>query len=151
MRPDVHLRPATANDAASLSSLIQATIKISNARDYSPEVIERVAANFSQTTLRALIEKRQILIALRGDTAVGTASLDHDVVRTVFVHPDEQGQGIGQSLMVQIEDLARASGVQSLRVPASLTAEYFYTRLGYSFVKEVFDGDERTIVLEKVI
>ena len=53
--------------------------------------------------------------------------------------------------METVETIARNSGIAALRVPASLTAKSFYTRLGYNAVREVLHGEERTIVMEKTL
>lgn len=92
---------------------------------------------------------RQVFVALDGARVVGTASLAGDVVRSVFVLPERQGHGVGKVLMRHVEDVARAGGMQQLRVPASLTAVPFYSTLGYAVVREVVDGDERTFVMAR--
>ncbi|WP_135005153.1 GNAT family N-acetyltransferase, partial [Pseudomonas savastanoi] len=84
-----------------------------------------------------------------GEIIIGTASLDGDVVRSVFVDPAYQGGGIGRQLMNVIHATAASAGVGALRVPSSITAEKFYATLGYQKIRDEFHGDERTIVMEK--
>ena len=154
-----HIRRARPADAAQISALVQTTLRISNAQDYPPAVIDRVVENFSPAAIRNLLDQRCVMVASddAGDTGgnsgdiIGTASLEGDVVRTMFVAPEEQGRGIGRGLMAAIEDLARDQGIPMLRVPASLTATAFYARLGYRAIREVEHGDERTVVMEKVL
>lgn len=90
---------------------------------------------------------RRVLVAEREGAIVGTASLDGEVVRTVFVTPAVQGCGVGRALMSAIELMAKQAGVQRLAVPSSLTARAFYALLGYSLVREVVDNDEITLVM----
>lgn len=90
-----------------------------------------------------------VFVALADNRVVGTASLDGQVVRTVFVRPRLQGQGIGRQLMNAVEQTAKRLGVEILSVPSSVTAARFYRRLGYSVVRETFHGEERTIVMER--
>ncbi|WP_375077462.1 MULTISPECIES: GNAT family N-acetyltransferase [unclassified Pseudomonas] len=125
------------------------TLRLSNAADYPPQVIERVAANFDAAGVRGLLESRQVFVALDDERVVATASLAGDVVRSVFVLPEMQGRGVGKALMRYIEGVARAAGVQLLRVPASLTAVPFYAALGYTVIREVVEGDERTQVMAR--
>lgn len=143
------IRPASEADAEAISVIIVQALRLSNARDYSAEVIERVAAHFDAAGVRGLIASRQVFVALDGACVVATASLAGDVVRSVFVLPELQGRGVGKALMRHVEDIARAAGVRQLRVPASLTAVPFYTALGYAVVREVVDGDERTFVMAR--
>ncbi|MBD9399407.1 GNAT family N-acetyltransferase [Pseudomonas sp. PDM11] len=143
------IRPARETDADAISRVIVQTLRLSNAADYPPQVIERVAANFDAAGVRGLLESRQVFVALYDERVVATASLASDVVRSVFVLPEMQGRGVGKALMRHIECVALAAGVQSLRVPASLTAVPFYKALGYAVVREVVEGDERTFVMAR--
>ena len=51
--------------------------------------------------------------------------------------------------MIELELRAREAGVTTLHVPSSLTAEPFYTKLGFHTVRDVYHGNERTLVMEK--
>ena len=146
---EAQIRRALDSDAEAISQLIVQTLRLSNAQDYPPAVIDRVAANFDAAGVRGLMASRQVFVALDGARVVGTASLAGDVVRSVFVLPERQGHGVGKALMRHVEDVARAAGVGQLRVPASLTAVPFYSTLGYAVVREVVDGDERTFVMAR--
>jgi len=146
---EVQIRRALDSDAEAISGLIVQTLRLSNARDYPPEVIDRVAANFDAAGVRELMATREVFVALDGERVVATASLAGDVLRSVFVLPEMQGRGLGKALMKHVEGVARAAGVQQLRVPASLTAVPFYSALGYAVVREVVDGDERTLVMAR--
>ncbi|MGP0173632.1 N-acetyltransferase family protein [Pseudomonas sp. NCHU5208] len=145
----VEIRAAQPTDAPAISSVIVAALRISNARDYSPDVIAKVAQNFTAEQVERLVATRQVLVATRDQQVLGTASLDGQVVRSVFVAPDRQGQGIGRRLMLALERLAREQGVSELLVPSSLTAQGFYRQLGFTVLREVIDGDERTLVMAR--
>ena len=146
---EAQIRRALDSDAEAISQLIVQTLRLSNAQDYPSAVIDRVAANFDAAGVRGLMASRQVFVALDGARVVGTASLAGDVVRSVFVLPERQGHGVGKALMRHVEGIARAGGMQQLRVPASLTAVPFYSTLGYAVVREVVDGDERTFVMAR--
>lgn len=145
------VRLAQASDAEGISQVILAALHSSNARDYPADVIARVASNFTPQAVLQLLTRRTVLVALQDQQIVATAALDANVVRSVFVNPALQGQGIGRQLMVDIEQRAREAGVTVLSVPLSLTAEPFYTRLGFHTVRDVYHGNERTLVMEKVL
>ena len=146
---EVQIRRALDSEVEAISGLVVQTLRLSNARDYPPEVIDRVAANFDAAGVRELMATREVFVALDGERVVATASLAGDVLRSVFVLPEMQGRGLGKALMKHVEGVARAAGVQQLRVPASLTAVPFYSALGYAVVREVVDGDERTLVMAR--
>ena len=151
VNPTIEIRVAVAQDASLISGLIQKTIRVSNAQDYSSATIDRVADNLSVEAVRDLIDDRVVLVAVKADKILGTAGLDGAVMRTVFVHPEMQGLGLGTLLVNAIEATAKQKRLTAVRVPASLTAEAFYARLGYTAIRQIVQGDERTIVMEKCL
>lgn len=143
------IRSATAAHAADVSAVIVESLRVSNARDYTPDIIERIARNFSPVRIEELMAKRDVVVAMVDARVVGTASLDGSVVRTVFVAPGVQSRGVGRALMLELERRARASGVTTLSVPSSITAERFYAKLGFVAVRDSHHGAERTIIMTR--
>jgi N-acetylglutamate synthase-like GNAT family acetyltransferase len=145
------IRNATIADAAAISQIIIGTLRESNARDYSSEIINQVEVSFSPQAILCLMTQRQVFVAIFENRIVATASLDQDVVRSVFVEPAYQGKGIGRQLMASIQSIALAEGRNLLRVPSSITAEGFYASLGFIKIRDVFHESERTIVMSKTL
>lgn len=146
---ECHVRPATSRDAAAISRVVLAALRESNSQDYPPDVIAKVEQSFSPEVITTQLAKRSVFVALLGEKIIGTASLDRDVVRSVFVDPAHQKGGIGRHLMDVIHVTAARAGISAVRVPSSITAERFYTALGYQKIRDEFHGAERTIVMEK--
>ncbi|MBC9883205.1 GNAT family N-acetyltransferase [Bradyrhizobium sp. INPA01-394B] len=145
------IRSALSDDAADISAVILRALRETNAKDYAAEIIARIERSFSPDAVQALIAKRTVFVATIGSRVVGTASLDGSIVRTVFVAPDVQARGIGKLLMAEIEHVARARNIAMLTVPSSVTAETFYARLGFTAVRDSYHGDERTIIMERLL
>jgi GNAT superfamily N-acetyltransferase len=143
------IRPALEDDADEISAVILRALRETNAKDYTDEIIERVERSFSPSAVLQLIGKRTVFVATVGSRVTGTASLDGSVVRTVFVAPDAQAQGIGKLLTAEIERTARERNIPSLTVSSSVTAEPFYARLGFKALRDSYYGDERTIIMER--
>ncbi|MBK5529728.1 GNAT family N-acetyltransferase [Pseudomonas sp. TH08] len=143
------IRLASDFDAQAISQVIVATLRESNAHDYSPEIIGQVEKSFSPAAILQLLNQRRVFVATIDQHVVATASLDRDVVRSVFVAPCHQGAGIGKKLMETLESIAIKEGLQRLRVPSSITAEAFYASFGFEKIRDEFQGAERTIVMEK--
>lgn len=146
---ECEVRLARESDAASISAVILAALRTTNAKDYPASVIERVELSFSPGAILVFLAQRKVFVALADDHLVGTASLDGSVVRSVFVTPDAQGQGVGRQLMNELERSARETGAASLSVPSTVTAERFYSKLGFRAVGDSYHGDERTIIMER--
>ncbi|MGE8461954.1 MAG: N-acetyltransferase family protein [Pseudomonas capeferrum] len=144
-----HIRLAKPEDAEDISHVVIAALRRSNAADYDAGTILRVEASFSANAILELLTRRLVFVALNEGQVIATASLDADVVRSVFVDPEFQGHGVGKQMMEVIENEAIARGLEGLRVPSSVTAEGFYAGLGFCKVRDVFCGEERTIVMQK--
>ncbi|HZX15852.1 MAG TPA: GNAT family N-acetyltransferase [Pseudomonas sp.] len=146
---DCQIRYATRDDVAAISRVVVSALRASNAQDYPPDVIERVEQGFSPEAILHLLTQRQIYVATVDAHVVATASLERDMVRSVFVAPAYQGAGIGRQLMAVIQLVAASEGISLLRVPSSITAEDFYASLGFKQLRDEFHGAERTIIMEK--
>ena len=100
-------RKATVADVVPLSGLIQRTIRVSNAKDYDQKSIDMLCAIFEPEPLTKRIENEAILLCFAGANLVGTVGLKGDYLRSLFVDPAFQGQGLGKVLTARIEEEAR--------------------------------------------
>jgi len=151
MRIAAEIRRALPSDAEQISRAIVRALRETSGRDYPAHVIEAVAENFSPERVAEKFAVRRAYVAIVDGAVVGTASLDGRVIRCVYVDPTYQGKGIGTRLMDVLEGVAREQAVSTLSVPSSITAEGFYRSLGFVFVRDQFNGDERTIIMKKDI
>jgi ribosomal protein S18 acetylase RimI-like enzyme len=89
-----------------------------------------------------------LLIARRGGAVVGCGGLrlladGVGEIKRVFVAPSARGHGLGRRLMLELEKLAQAEGVHTLRLDtrSDLTeARALYTALGYIEVPAFNEG-----------
>ena len=88
---DCQVRLAITDDAAAISHVVISALRESNAQDYPPDVIARVEQGFSAQGIIQLMTHRRVYVASVEHRVVATASLDGDVVRSVFVDPQHQG------------------------------------------------------------
>ena len=138
---DLVIRNAGRDDAAAISALVQRTVRISNGRDYPPQAIELIVANFAPDKVGQRMAERDVFVCQRGDRIVGTIALGGEQLRSLFVEPGLQQAGIGARLVAHLETHARKAGVRELRLSSSLTARGFYKRLGYRLIQpEEHDG-----------
>jgi len=140
---------ATTEDAAAISSLILRALHEVNLRDYGAALIAEQSKNWTVGGVVAKMQRRTTFVAIDGNDVVGTAGFDGRQARTVFVRPDRHKHGVGSLLMRAVEVLALERGLHQLSLLSSITAQGFYLRLGYSPVRDVFHGAERTILMEK--
>lgn len=146
---DCLIREGVKADALAISRLIIDTLQESNAQDYSSDVINQVELSFSPQAILRLLTQRKVFVAILKNQIIATAGLDQDVVRSVFVEPAHQEKGIGRQLVTRIQVIALSEGFNLLRVPSSVTAQGFYTSLGFKKIRDVFHQSERTIIMSK--
>lgn len=138
---DLVIRGATVDDAPAISALVQLTVRISNGRDYPPQAIDLIVANFAPDKVGQRMAERDVFVCQRSDHIVGTIALGGDRLRSLFVEPGLQQTGIGARLVAHLEAHARTAGVSELKLSSSLTARGFYERLGYRLIEpEEHDG-----------
>src|SRR4030095_2845376 len=138
---DLVIRAATADDVPAISALVQHTVRISNGRDYPPQAVELIVANFAPAKVGQRMAERDVFVCLKGGRIVGTIALGGDRLRALVRHPKLQQAGIGARLVAHLEAHARRAGVSELNLSSSLTARGFYERLGYRLIQlEEHDG-----------
>jgi hypothetical protein len=100
---EIEIKPVTtAADVEAISRMAIRALRETNARDYAPDVIDRLAATFTPERFAALVASRLVYIANAHGRIVGTANLDGAMARAVFVDLDYQGQGIGAGAAVTV-------------------------------------------------
>lgn len=147
----IQIRRATFADVDAISHLIIQTVREINAKDYSAAVIDEVTSNFTPNRIIEKMKIRQVFVATDGKEIIGTASLENNMVRSVFVLPDRQRNNIGLMLMNCLEKIAKKQNIHCLTVSSSIAAENFYLKIGYKSLRNEYYGEERTIIMEKYI
>ena len=88
---------------------------------------ERIITNAS--------EGYTLVIEYRGDI-IGTGTLRHDEIQTVFIHPKYQQRELGTRLMIRLEEQAKKQSVQEIQLFALTPSRSFFARLGYYTISE---------------
>lgn len=145
----ISIRKACPEDSSAISTIIIAAIEETNVKDYPASVIAGLPESFSPAQIAERMLARDTYVSVADEKITGTASLDKNTVRSVFVKSKLQGCGIGLALMIHLEELALLNGISELTVPSSVTAEGFYRKLGYRKVREDFEGIEKIIIMRK--
>ncbi len=142
------IRRYKTGDAKAIAALIHHSLIEINSQDYSKAVIRKLINYFTPHMIEINAQTRQTLCAIIDGNIIGTVSLDHDTVYTLFVHPSYQRRGVGRGLMGYIEKTAKIKGIQIIHVPSSITALNFYKNLGYKKVSTtIFEDSGGKIIL----
>jgi GNAT superfamily N-acetyltransferase len=155
---NVSVRKAVAEDVPRLRELIEASVRVLQAEDYSPTqidgalksvfgvdsqliedgtyfVAEDTSAGRTVTIGCGGWSKRKTLYG--GDQYTGREDSlldpvqDAAKIRAFFVHPDWARRGIGSLILEACESAAVAAGFRRLEMGATLTGVAFYRAQGY--------------------
>ncbi|MCH5516135.1 GNAT family N-acetyltransferase [Pseudomonas syringae] len=82
---------------------------------------------------RSWVENDYHLACVNGlPVATGLINLQSGELEAIFVLPKFMGQGIGKKMVTHLEHLARKAGLAEIHLEATLNAESFYKRCGFT-------------------
>ena len=112
------------------------------ASHYPPEVIEIWAGRLRPEKYAEAIDRYEFFVAEEGGEIVGFGELGQETgeVQGLYVSPSVKGRGVGRRLLRKLEERARAHGLKSLSLTASLNAVAFYERAGFEAVEELSEA-----------
>jgi putative acetyltransferase len=133
------IRLARDNDFAAIARLHRQTIRHINSKDYPKKMIDVWSKRTRAHRFRRNASKCKRWVAVKNDKVVGFC--DHNFsceLWGLYVHKDYLKQGIGSRLLKTAEKSILKSGCKKITIKASITAEDFYKKYGYKFVKKSF-------------
>jgi GNAT superfamily N-acetyltransferase len=133
------IRRATEEDAEAIGDVHRRSIRELCAALYPPEVIEAWARPREPGHYSRRIRDKDFFVAEdEGARLVGFGVLSRETreVEAVYVHPEVKRRGVGLKLLRTLEELARALGIETLRLNASLNGVPFYERAGYVWLEQ---------------
>jgi len=143
------IRKFVPEDAEKLTQLIVRNLRLVNIRDYPKETIEALVTYFTPEKIIDLAKNSYMIVCTHEGHIVGTAVLDKDRVRSVFVEVEMHKLGSGRLLMTAIEDHAIENGLKKIYLHAGLSAQGFYNKLGYKTIKRIehdLDGNPLPVI-----
>jgi GNAT superfamily N-acetyltransferase len=143
------------NDASDVSRLIIDNLMQVNIVDYGEAAVEQLALFYSPEWILRYAQSCETFVAEVDSEIIGTATLDQERVRSVFVRMDHHKQGIGQLLMRHVEEAAIRQNLARVTLLANVGAVDFYRNQGYvqgeKNVIEVGDALITVVAMEKTL
>lgn len=146
---DFTIRRFQERDAAEVSAVIGEALRVSNAPDYPPEIIQEMLELYVPANLLEQAGNEHLYVLLHGDRITGCGGIapymgsgTESILVTVFVLPEYQGTGAGRRIMEALEEDPYFLRAERVAVHSSITARDFYRRLGYQFSDGVGAPDE---------
>ncbi|MEH2403180.1 GNAT family N-acetyltransferase [Nostoc sp.] len=135
---EISLRPAKETDAWVLSAIHIAAIKALPETFYTKKELLTWRNNCDKPDDSNILKRMKVetfWVAIEGDVVIGFASFIVDELIRLYVHPKYQGKSIGRALVQHFCDQAADQGIDKVITTASLYAEGFYLRLGFTAIQ----------------
>lgn len=151
-----HIRIATTEDIPELRSLIESSVRVLQANDYSPVQIEGALGTvlgldtqlIDDRTYFVVVAVEQMLVGCGGwsrrktlfgsdqgpnrEAALLDPRIDPAKIRAIFVHPDWARRGIGSRILEASEQAALSEGFTRFEMGSTLTGVPLYRLKGYT-------------------
>ena len=152
---DIIIRQFESGDATEVSRLIIDNLMLVNVIDYGEAAVKQMTLFYSPEWILRYAQSCDTFVAEMRSAIVGTATLDQERVRNVFVRIDHQKRGIGKLLMRHVEEAASRQNNTRVVLLANVGAVDFYRNLGYTqggkSEVEVGDAQITVVTMEKTL
>ena len=153
----MNIRRFTISDAQETAAMIAKTLRISNVKDYTPEMMEECVRSLSSENLIERSGWLHFYVVENDNRIIGCGGIgpywgkaDESSLFTIFVDPDCQGKGIGRAIINTLEQDEFYLRAKRVEIPSSITAVNFYKKFGYDHKPGFEEPDEENIYrLEK--
>ena len=71
------------------------------------------------------------IVVSDNDKIIGTGTIVGNYISKIYIKPEYHGRGIGKLVVECLEKKAKSKGVKIIFLASNVTAEKFYTKLGY--------------------
>lgn len=157
------LRIASEDDIPALHALIEASVRVLQAGDYTPAQMEGALGTVLGVDTQLIRDRTYFVAETAGEprrmagcggwscrrtlfgadcAAVREPELldpatEAAKVRAIFVHPDFARQGLGSLILETVEDAARAAGFRRFEMGSTLTGVPLYRLKGYVEIERI--------------
>ena len=142
----MRIRRMADRDADAVCVLIARNLREVNSKDYPADYVEAIIRAHDHDTIVRRMHETHMYVACEADAVIGCGvirydeSKDESLLLTIFVLPEFHGQGVGRQIVRALEADTYARRSRRIVLHASVTAEAFYRKLGYTY-----EGGMRTL------
>lgn len=154
----ITIREFEIKDAEAVSALIAKTMRTTNVKDYTAEVIENTISRLTPENIIQRAGWMHFYVVCECDTIIGCGAigsywgkLDESSLFNIFVLPEYQGKGVGRKIVETLEQDEFFLRAKRIEIPSSITASEFYRKLGYNYKNGIkIIDEEHHIPMEKI-
>ena len=158
---DLHLRKAVGADVPALTALVDLSVRVLQAGDYSAEQIAGALGMLLGLDTRLIDDGTYLVLETSSGQIAGCGGwskrktlfgsdhapgreeelldpqMDAAKIRAFFIHPGWARRGLGSMILDACEGEARAAGFHRFELGATLTGERLFRARGYSAVERI--------------
>ena len=132
----ITIREMRPEDARRFLEIHHAAVRGIAAKDYPPSVVEAWARPITDQVIERFLANRgreiRLVAEMDGEiVGVGAIVVRNSELRACYVAPSAARRGVGSAVVSEIERIAREHHLDHLELESSITAERFYSALGY--------------------
>ena len=154
----ITIREFEIKDAEAVSALIAKTMRTTNVKDYTAEVIENTISRLTPENIIQRAGWMHFYVVCECDTIIGCGAigsywgkLDESSLFNIFVLPEYQGKSVGRKIVETLEQDEFFLRAKRIEIPSSITASEFYRKLGYNYKNGIkIIDEEHHIPMEKI-
>ena len=137
-RTDIRIRRFRKRDLPAVKELIDNTVDICYPADYPKEAVQYFKQYHCEENILKGAAKGWTIVLEENNRIIGTGTIINNHIMKVFVNPKFQKRGLGKLIMNKLEDKAISSGVNRVKLDASLPSKKFYDALGYKTCEKTY-------------
>jgi N-acetylglutamate synthase-like GNAT family acetyltransferase len=130
------IRSATAADSQGILEAHQDSIRKVASKDYNALQVAGWSDHLTPEGYVRAMEKGEVMfVAILDGKIVGFSAIKAGNVRALYVASHGIGKGIAKKLYAELENVAKKDRITKLTLSSSLTAEGFYTHMGFKKIE----------------
>jgi len=126
------------SDLIAVKSLVQITIDACYSKVYPKEAVQFFKDWHCDEKILKNAKEGYTILLYQDTRIVGTGTIVDEEVMRVFVDPAFQRRGFGRLIMRKLEERAVSTGIDVVKLDASLPSKTFYDSLGYIVLEKAF-------------
>lgn len=127
-------------DGDVVAKMVAVTLREVSSKDYSSEYIEDLISRWPPQYFIDSSLANHFYVLVASDEIVGCGAIgpyrdraDESILLSIFVHPAYQGRGLGRKILETLEADEYFLNSRRIELLASLSAENFYLKMGYTY------------------
>lgn len=130
------------SDAEAFVQILRDSIREVASVDYPRAVIDGWAPEVTERSIRFTVanpeNELRVVAEIDGQiVGIGATMIEKRQLRACYVSPVGLRKGVGTAIVNRLEEIAKENGLNRFELDATITAEPFYQKLGYTSVRRM--------------